>query len=962
MSNLLTSLNNEQLKAVTHTGGPLLIIAGAGTGKTSVITRRIAWLIEGKKAKPEEILALTFTDKAATEMEERVHRLIELGTYDLWISTFHSFCQRILEQHGLDVGLANSFKLMDDVQQWIMLHRNFDKFKLKYYRPLGSPNKFIDAMLDHFSKCKDEMITPDEYLQYAEQFKKGIAAGDEEMSAEAKRLDEIANAYKTYQQLLLDSERIDFADLIHYTIKLFETRPNILSYYRNHFKYILVDEFQDTNYAQYRLISLLTAKNKDGHYANNLVVVGDDDQSIYKFRGASVSNILKLQTDFPKLSQMALVENYRSAQGILDKAYQLIQTNNPDRLEVKSGINKQLRANIIEPAVIEVIEGGDMAEELGLVIKKIQELKKEGNVSWNDFAVLVRANSSAEEIIHRLESSGIPFTYLANKGLYKKPIISNLVNYFRLLDNYHESSALYRVMGMEKFAIDLNELALIGNYAKKKTLSFYEALSEVDKIPGITERTLEKVQTLLETLSKHSAELFDKPAIELFVQIIADLGLYKPLSSQTVESTQDVDYLDQFYKKMLLFTETSEDKSLHAFMEALDIELLAGNEGQIKFDPNSGPESLKVLTVHSAKGLEFKYVFIVGLVDQRFPSRSKPDPIEIPAALIKDILPEGDAHIQEERRLFYVAMTRAKTNLYLSWAKDYGGARSKKPSIFLKELGLVSDVETNSATGKALFAAKPSSSRKQIYQVLPTRFSFSDISTFENCPFEYKYKNYLKLPMPGSPHLSFGQTIHKVLQAIADHYRLETNARNKVPSKSAIARWYKEFWIDEWYHTKSEKEDYRSEGERMITVMCNDLKTLKPTVKYAEQPFELKMGDYTINGRIDRADLAEDGRLIIVDYKTGKSKTKNKRDVDQLRLYQWAAEEALGDSVGGLMYWYLKDNLKAEQELANQAELDALKTSVQMTIDKIHNTIKYDLFEEEHATTKQHQCKYSNLI
>ncbi|HEX9664442.1 MAG TPA: UvrD-helicase domain-containing protein, partial [Patescibacteria group bacterium] len=295
---ILEGLNQEQQEAVSHDQGPLLIIAGAGTGKTTVITRRVAWLIDQALARPDEILALTFTEKSAGEVEERVDKLLPYGYVDLWISTFHSFCERILQSHALDIGLPNQFKVFDQTGQWLLVRKNLDKFSLNYYRPLGNPTKFIHALLEHFSRCKDEEVYPEDYLKHAEELilnsdsaefirsntnlsKKEIK---EALTAEVKRTEEIADAYHAYQQLLLDNDALDFGDLINYCLKLLRERPLILGKYRQQFKYILVDEFQDTNWAQYELVKLLAGSK------NNLTVCGDDDQSIFRFRGASISN------------------------------------------------------------------------------------------------------------------------------------------------------------------------------------------------------------------------------------------------------------------------------------------------------------------------------------------------------------------------------------------------------------------------------------------------------------------------------------------------------------------------------------------------------------------------------------------------------------------------------------------------------------------------------------------------
>ncbi|KKQ57416.1 MAG: hypothetical protein US74_C0004G0026 [Parcubacteria group bacterium GW2011_GWA2_38_13] len=311
---ILDNLNDEQKKAVTFKDGQLLIVAGAGTGKTTVITKRIAHFIEKKYAKSNEILALTFTEKAAGEMAERLDRILPYGYLDLWVHTFHSFCQRILESYGIEIGLPYNFKLFNETQQWILIYNNFSKFKLDYYRPLGNPTKFIHALISHFSRLKDEAITPDDYLRYAEDLKLNsdsvhfitqILSPEEQenlskkeikemCSQEMKKIHEVSDSYHVYQQLLLENNALDFGDLINYCLKLFKNRPKILAQFRAQFKYIFVDEFQDTNWAQYELIKLLSAPK------NNLTVVGDDDQSIYKFRGASISNILQFKKDYPE--------------------------------------------------------------------------------------------------------------------------------------------------------------------------------------------------------------------------------------------------------------------------------------------------------------------------------------------------------------------------------------------------------------------------------------------------------------------------------------------------------------------------------------------------------------------------------------------------------------------------------------------------------------------------------------
>ncbi len=993
MSDLLENLNTEQLQAVTHRGGPLLIVAGAGTGKTTVITRRIAWLINQKLASADEILALTFTEKAASEMEERVELLMPIGYVDFWISTFHAFCERVLKQHGLEIGLSNDFELLDDTKQWVLIHKNLEKFKLDYYRPLGNPSKFISALLQHFSRCKDELIAPEDYLEYARSLQ--LSSGNvelissEDVATEIKRVTELAEAFHVYQKLLLDSNYLDFGDLINYTLLLFTRRPNILKFYQNKFKHILVDEFQDTNVAQYELVKLLVAsssrKSEGGStkesspftlHPSNLTVVGDDDQSIYKFRGASVSNILKFKDDYPTVTQITLVQNYRSSQEILDISYKLIEHNNPDRLEVKLGINKKLKNPIAtEAGTIQVLEGRDLSDELDLVVKKVVSIKNQHpHMSWNDFAILIRSRSASEEILPRLDAAGIPFTYLANTGLYRKQLIADLISYLKLLYNYHDSSALYRVMNFPKFRLDTKDAASLVQYSGKHTLSLYETLLAAEAHGTISESSKEKIKTLLELLESHAKLAREFTAVEVFVRVVKDLGIAELVEEETLENVQNRELLEQFYKGIESFEQdkTENDKSVRGYLNELDLELQAGHDGDIKFDPNQGPESVKVLTVHAAKGLEFENVFVVNLVDQRFPTREKSSGIDIPASLVKDILPEGDFHLQEERRLFYVAITRAKKRLYLTWAHDYGGSRAKKPSLFLQETGLVPSEKVTKATGKVVFTRPQENPKRQVYQDLPTVFSYSAINTFVKCPLEYKYAHYLKLPLAGTPQKSFGITIHTTLQKFLEEYQSTLiNSQTDLfgerqdpalPSINRLLELYANAWVDEWYPSKESKAGYKEKGKIILENFHAYELLHVPKPHFIEKRFTLKFGEYSFVGKIDRADVGSDG-LQIIDYKTGSpQKRKGDEDVDQLRIYQLACQDQFGEKVASMCYWYLEKNEFVEMEIATSDELISLQEKLLATIHDIRDAVKYDRFSELHKKSKQHNCSFEDYI
>ncbi len=370
--NISSKLDKYQKQAVLHDKGPLLIIAGAGTGKTTVITERIRNLIINKKVNPSKIVALTFTDKAAYEMQERVDVLLPFGYTNLWIQTFHSFCDRILRNEVHYIGLNPNYKLISEAESILLLRKNIFNLNLKIFKPLGNPNKFLEALLSHFSRLKDEDITPQEYITWAKKQK---------ASEDKKEYLELANAYHLYEKLKTEESVMDFSDLISNTLLLFRKRPNILKKYQKQFEYILVDEFQDTNFAQNELAILLAGENK------NITVVADDDQSIYRFRGAAVSNVLQFRTNFPKTKVITLINNYRSTQEILDTAYNLIQHNNPNRLEVVEKINKKLISNLKKQGskieLIHEIKSEDEAEKIAATIKDLIKEKHD----YKDIAI-----------------------------------------------------------------------------------------------------------------------------------------------------------------------------------------------------------------------------------------------------------------------------------------------------------------------------------------------------------------------------------------------------------------------------------------------------------------------------------------------------------------------------------------------------------------------------------------------
>ncbi len=949
----LSKLNKEQKEAVVHKQGPLLIVAGAGTGKTTVITQRIVHLIEKGEVKPEEILAVTFTEKAAAEMEERVDVLLPYGYADLWISTFHSFCERVLRDYALNIGLPADFKVLDNTTAWLLIRQNFDKFELNYYKPLGNPTKFIQALISHFSHCKDQGIYPEDYLEYAEKLK---TRDDLPEDDETERIREVANAYHVYQRLLLENGYLDFGDLINYCLKLFQKRPLILKKYREKFKYILVDEFQDTNWAQYELVKILAEPKK------NLTVTADDDQMIYLWRSASFNNIIQFSKDFPKAKKISLVKNYRSNQNILDLAYKFIKANDPDRLEYVNKINKKLSAQKQGQGAIEHIAARSLEREVDKTIAKILEiLKKDKEASYNDFAILVRANDWANPFIKALERAGLPYQFLASRGLYSKPVILDVISYFKLLDNYHESPAVYRILNLAVFEIPAEDIMKLTQYSYKRTKSLYEAMEELPLIPGISSKTQEKIAFISGLIKRHSVLARGKSVSEILVAFLEDTGYLKQLIKE--DSKEDLDLLNQFYKRIKSFEEAAIEPTLNNFMQEINLEIESGEQGKLAFDPEQGPEMIKIMTIHGAKGLEFKYVFLVNMVDKRFPTIRRKELIELPDDLIKDIKPLGDVHLQEERRLCYVAITRAKKGIYFTSAEDYGGQRKKKLSRFMIEMGYQEKSESkNQKSENGLLEKKQAPAKikqKPMPDYLPDHFSFSQLAAFAKCPLQYKFAFILRVPARGRAVFSFGKTMHNTFYDFLKYanekqaskqsdlfgYKEknasagEKTAANPV-SFDRLAEIYEKNWIDEWYENKKQKEEYYKLGKKIIKDFYKEFsknppKVLKINDSFAlEMPFNLKIGEYNLYGVVDRIDEKQGG-AVIIDYKTGNSKDKlSSDDKEQLLIYQIAAEEIFKLKPKELVYHYLNDNKKISF-LGAEKEKEQLKEKIIQEIEEM---------------------------
>ena len=698
---LLGGLDPDQLRAVTHGSGPLLVVAGAGTGKTQVITRRIAWLIATRRAKPSEILALTFTDKAADEMAIRVDQLVPYGYTDTAISTFHAFGDSLIREYALELGLPTDVRVLTRAEVVIFLREHLFEFDLDAYRPLGDPTRFLASLAALFSRCKDEDISPADFLAHADRVAADAArladaaagdgpattaaqAGSPEATAEdARRQAELARAYATYQALLSANGCIDFGDQVALALRLVRTSPAAREAIAARFRYVLVDEFQDTNRAQAELVAALA----EGH--RNVTVVGDDDQAIYAFRGAAIDNILAFRDRYAGARTVVLRRNYRSLAPVLDAAYRLIRFNDPDRLEVRTGIVKRLRSQRVSPAPapvrVEVFASG--SEEADWLAAEIGR-RIEAGAAPRDHAILVRANSHADPILRALNVAGIPWRFSGTSGLYARPEVRLLLAFLRAVADLESSVDLYALAASEVYGLGGEDLTAIVNMARRRNRSVWAILEELDRQPGILRvgrETRATVTRLVADLRAYSEAAHEGPAGELLYRFLRGSGLLARLvGTDTPAAEEQLQNIARFFEIVRSQSALLADDRAVFVAPHLATLIEAGDDpATAELDPDA--DAVAVLTVHKAKGLEFPVVFLAGMVAGRFPSGGRRDPLALPAGLGYGLPPTTEALLAEERRLCYVAMTRARDELILSHAADYGGARARRVSPFVLE-------------------------------------------------------------------------------------------------------------------------------------------------------------------------------------------------------------------------------------------------------------------------------------
>ena len=954
---ILDGLNAAQREAVTHEAGPLLIVAGAGTGKTTVITRRIAWLIAQRRVRPEEILALTFTDKAAAEMEERVDQLVPYGYADVEIATFHAFGDSLLRGHSLEIGLQNDFRVLSRAEQVIFLRDRLFELPLDRYRPLGDPTRHLQAIITLISRCKDEDIAPADYAACAERLRTAAAAApDDDAADRAAAQTELAAVYAAYQELMAREGNIDFGDQIVLALSLLRRRPHVLSYYQRRFRYILVDEFQDTNHAQFELVKLLAARHR------NLAVIGDDDQAVYRWRGAAISNVLGFLDCYPDARQIVITENFRSHQAILDAAYRLILHNNPDRLEVRSGIDKRLVAVRETPGPEpRHLHYETATQEADAVARLIREQVDSGAWALSDVAVLVRSNGDADQFLRSFNLRGIPWTFSGNAGLYGRPEVRLLLAFLRAVAHPDDSVSVHYLASSDLYQVPIADLTRCATHADRKHRWLFDVLREAETIPELAGEVGEEarlaIRQLVADLLRYMELGREMPTGELLYQFLVDSGWLARMSkAATARDEAEVQNISKFFRRIQDASRALKYDNIREFVKHLDALIEAGEDPAVAEADVEAP-AVRVLTVHKAKGLEFPVVFIVNCVQGKFPVQKRGDALEVPPELVKDLVPAGDFHLQEERRLFYVATTRARRELFFTSARDYGGTRARKVSQFVLEaLDLPRD------------AARPFASRavEEIERYAPPPaldaaaatpipdseellLSHKQVDDYQTCPLKYRYVHLLRVPILRHHTVVYGSTIHAVVE-----FYLKRRAEGNYTSLADLLAEYERKWLNQGFLTWEHQEARKAAGRAALARFWHqeEAEGIKPA--WVEKDFAFSVGPNRVRGRFDRVDEELLG-AVIVDYKT--SEVTRPQDAErrvagnlQLKMYALAWREMTGRLPQRVELRFIETGVVGRRE-PTAADVDEARAAVESAAAGIRAR-RFD------ATPSRQACRY----
>jgi len=982
MAELFDKLNNQQKQAVEEIELPLLIIAGAGSGKTLTVASKIAYLIE-KGVKPENILALAFNQKAAEELKERVIGMVE-NSEELSISTFHSFCNQVLQDNLLSTKLNANYKVITETAQLVYFTKNINRFGIEYLEFNHEPYTLAEEVKKFIARCKDESVTENDIEQWIKNQEKKVL--DEEEQITLNNLKDILKIYRSYEDYKTRNNMLDFGDMLCAVYSLLKSNPLILKRYQDRFQYVIVDEFQDTNYIQLQIVYLIAKKH--GH----ITVVGDDDQSIYRFRGAYLTNIAEFKKMFPNYVEKALEHNYRSTKKIVAVANKLIE-NSPERTV------KKLFTKNPDGEKVAVLETQTDSSQANYILETIKELLKSHQMK--DIAVLCRRRSSAEPIIKALRRQSIKFNFVGETGFFQEPIIKDITAYLKVACNPSENNAeLVRILHRFIYDIKPVDISKFNNYANHEDIPLFEAFDSLDDINVDKARFL-AVKKIITEVIKNKKRL---RTLDLIHDLLFELEFYKYEIS--LQNNRNIQLLNQFYEFAEEFDGLYPNNDIDDFTDYLSY----ASNFEIE-EKNVDEEAIVISTIHGVKGMQYPVVIIPDVAERKLPTNYQKDRFPIPQELlkgIKSLYDEKELHLQEERRLFYVAITRAKEKLIIAYAKRYGENKTdSKPSRFLNEIAykqneninfqqanppelavecvtkenqtqttlmkqMLSAVRAenfNEAIEKVLLIAKCTNKNLDIKKdiilqikepdysaleqvcedkalTIPDEhlFSVSQFISYKKCPRLYEYRYLMKIPEKPRYYFDFGASIHNIVEQLTKMLK-----EGKPINRDIAMDLLEKYWDPKGYKTKiDEKRDY-AQAKSILKVFLSEQAKSKSEIVDIERRFETTLGNVRLTGRIDRIDKTGLD-FTVIDYKTSKkasSLNELKKDM-QLLLYFAAVSELYGTKplVGD---WFLRTNEKVFFKPEDQA-IDALKTE----IAEIAGKIKAGMFEVKESW----ECNY----
>jgi len=922
-------LNPEQRAAVDHGEGPLLVIAGAGTGKTRVITERIRRLLESDASlNGENILGLTFTDKAAGEMKSRVVKAAGERAEGIWLSTFHSFClEKILRAAKPEI------QAIEEIDHQILLRRNLAELDLVIFRRLAEPAQFLKDFVAFFSRCQDELVTPDDYERYVSGLRRLHEARKSGMEPDALQVaeeelaknEELARVYRVSERLLLERNLYTFGAQLLKSVECLRADPELLERLRNQYHYILVDEFQDTNIAQLELLWLLAGER------GNILAVGDDDQAIYRFRGASFGSFTiflerfcgvegKRRTASADDFLVSLSQNYRSTQRILRVAGEVIRVNERSPLLPP----KKLLTENSQGEKIRVAEFGGFEEEAEWIGGEIARLHDVG-VPWRSFAVLYRKHRHRAQLLGALRRREIPFV-IRKSSILSNTLVRDLLAWMRLIAVPADNVACARVLSAPYWGLEARDLVRLVERAEKKRRPLWDQV-EASQTETPLDREGVRLPALVQLFHQLRQTAAKKTALEVLDELIADLGIGVLMSAI---DRQHVEKLIAFVKE---WEGKSEKKQLRDFAEYLGFfdEL----DGDIQLEEELADDAVQLMTVHSAKGLEFPHVFILRLSNNDFPSRPRPATFEFPPELMKEEQPKWDFQRQEERRLFYVALTRAQKRLTLStvvnrWKREspflvdfLANAKIQKfdieqcqPKVELPPVEETTGPLQDSSDAPPLFRAARENakaySRVALWakayhppQAEPLQLSASRIGAYEQCPMKYMFQYAWGIRGGPNPQKTFGNVMHSTIRELVGQMRKGA----PVPFEEVLAI-YERQWSSAGFPDEYQQGEYRKAGREQLEAFHRSCREAPADVLYQEKAFELRLDhDIVVTGRMDQVNRMGDGEVEIVDYKTGRPWDSKKASENiQLSIYALAAREVLGLDAARLVLYNLTDN------------------------------------------------------